>query len=437
MKTNKKTKTPKRLTHEGAPAENMTAVQALKRTVMAHMLWENSFYESGKSVADRIAELVPKLSGSQVRDIAIEARENMKLRHVPLYLAVLMAKNEKQKPFVAETLARVIQRPDELSEALSIYWKGKKTPIAKQVKKGLAQAFTKFDEYSLAKWNKDGAIKLRDVLFLTHAKPLTEAQAALWKKLVNDELKTPDTWEVEISASKNKKASWERLLLENKLGAMALLRNLRNMEEAKVDNKLIRAALTNIRPERVLPFRFISAAKYAPKYEAELETGMFKCLGEQEKLKGKTTILIDVSGSMTSKVSGKSEISRLDAACGVAMLLREICDSVEVKTFSNQTVNVAPRRGFALAEAINRSQAHGGTDLGGAVQTVNREEGDRLIVITDEQTNSRVPNPAYEKAYMVNVASYQNGVGYGGGWNRIDGWSESVVSYIQELEKSF
>jgi hypothetical protein len=433
MKTNVKN-TPKR-THNGAVAKNINALQELRRSVMACMLWEDTFYESGKSIADRIKDLVSQVSGEQAMQVAIDAREKMKLRHTPLYITRLMAQNDHQKKYVADTLSRVIQRADELTEFLSIYWKEKRCPISNQVKKGLATAFTKFNEYALAKYNRDGAIKLKDVLFLTHAKPMSDTQDALWKRLINDELKTPDTWEVELSASKDKKASWTRLLEEEKLGALALLRNLRNMEQAGVSEKLIRQALLNIKTERVLPFRFISAARHAPKYEAELEQGMFKCLENHEKLSGKTIILIDVSGSMESKVSGKSDISRLDAACGVAMLLREICDSVEVQTFSYDTKLVPSRRGFALAEAIDKSQQHGGTYLGESVKKMNVKEGDRLIVITDEQSSDRVPDPAFDKAYMINVASYRNGVGYGK-WNHVDGWSESIVDYILELERT-
>lgn len=433
MKTNIKN-TPKRFTHEGAVAKNISAVQELRRSVMSCMLWENSFYENGKSIADRIAELVSRVSAEDAMNIAIQAREDMKLRHAPLYIARLMAQNPKQRHLVGYTLSRVIQRADELSEFLAIYWKDGRVPIAKQVKKGLASAFTKFNEYALAKYNRDGAIKLRDVLFMVHAKPKDDEQAALWKRLVNDELKTPDTWEVELSASNDKKASWTRLLSERKLGALALLRNIRNMEQAGVSDTLVRDALRNIKTERVLPFRFISAARHAPKYEAELETGMFTCLEGREKMNGKTIILIDTSGSMSSTVSGRSEISRLDAAAGVAMMLREICDTVEVYAFNTSVRSVVPRRGFALADAIGR--AAGGTYLGKAVKQLNETAtADRLIVITDEQSYDPVPNPKFKQSYLINVAAYKNGVGYGGNWRHIDGWSEAIVDYIQATEK--
>ena len=45
-----------------------------------------------------------------------------------------------------------------------------------------------------------------------------------------------------------------------------------------------------------------------------------------------------------------------------------------------------------------------------------------------------VPAPQAKHAYMINVASYQNGVGYGDGWLHIDGFSEAVLRYIVALE---
>jgi hypothetical protein len=40
-----------------------------------------------------------------------------------------------------------------------------------QMRKGLARAFGKFDEYQLAKYDRDGVVKLRDVLRLARPKP--------------------------------------------------------------------------------------------------------------------------------------------------------------------------------------------------------------------------------------------------------------------------
>jgi uncharacterized protein with von Willebrand factor type A (vWA) domain len=160
---------------------------------------------------------------------------------------------------------------------------------------------------------------------------------------------------------------------------------------------------------------------------------MFRAVAGAEKLAGKTVLLVDVSGSMVYPLSRKSEMLRTDAAYGLAVLLREVCERVAVYTFSTEAKLVAPRRGFALRDTMGRNQPHGGTNLGAALQQVEAAETyDRLIVITDEQSHDRVPAPQ-GKGYVINVASARNGVGYGE-WTHIDGWSEAVIEYIRELE---
>jgi 60 kDa SS-A/Ro ribonucleoprotein len=422
-------------THEGAPARNISPELQLRRSVLACLLWENQFYEDGVEIAGRIAELVPKVAPEKVAALAIEGRERMKLRHAPLLLVREMARHKTHRAFVSETLAQIIQRADELAEFVAIYWKDGRVPLSGQVKKGLAAAFPKFDEYQLGKYDRGGPIKLRDVLFLCHAKPRDQAQADVWKKLVAGALSTPDTWEVALSSGADKREAWERLLREHKLGALALLRNLRNMREAGVNEPLVLSALAAMSTARVLPFRFLAAARYAPQWEDALQQAMLKCVAETEKLPGKTIVLVDVSGSMTAPLSRRSEMQRTDAAYGLAVLLREIAEKVAVYSFSDTLVEVPARRGFALRDAIGASQRHNSTQLGDAVEKLNRSEKcDRLIVITDEQAHDRVPAPS-SKGYLINVASFKNGVGYGK-WTHIDGWSEAVIEYIRALEQT-
>ena len=283
-------------------------------------------------------------------------------------------------PLVAETIARVIQRPDELTELLAIYWadvlgpqqQRKRRPVSAQVKKGLARALTKFDAYQLAKYDRDGAVRLRDVLFLTHAKPRDAEQAVVWKQLVDGALAAPDTWEVALSSGEDKRATFERLIAERKLGGLALLRNLRLMQGAGVERETLATALASMRVDRILPHRFLTAARYASDLEPELEAAMLKAIAGAPRLKGRTRLLIDVSGSMGAALSRQSELTRLDAACGLAVLARELCETVEVFTFSNAVKAVANRRGFALRDAIVASQPHGGTFLGRAVAEVDR-----------------------------------------------------------------
>lgn len=423
-------------THEGAPAARINALQQLRRSVLACMLWESGFYESGEDVAERIKSLVAECKPDDVAALAVEARTKQKLRHAPLLLARELARHPKlYGGIAAQTICDVVQRADELAEFLALYWADGKQPLSKQVKTGLACAFNKFDEYALAKYNRDSTIKLRDVLFMVHAKPKDEAQAALWKRLIDNQLAAPDTWEVALSGGANKRETWERLIKERKLGALAFLRNLRNMQQAGVSESAIFAGLDEMKTERVLPFRFISAARYAPQWESKIEPAMLKCLAGREKLPGKTVLLIDVSGSMDSAISAKSDLQRIDAANGLAILARELCDEVAVYSFSEKLVRVPDRRGFALRDAVHNSQPHSGTLLGRAVEQINTKESyTRLIVLTDEQSHDVVPNPK-ALGYMVNIATDKNGVGYGA-WTHIDGWSEAVFDYIGESEKS-
>jgi len=214
------------------------------------------------------------------------------------------------------------------------------------------------------------------------------------------------------------------------------LRNLRNLRAVNVSEDLVLSALAELKTDRVLPFRFLAAARNAPQWEAALEAAMFRALeGRAGKLAGHTVLLVDVSGSMESANSGRSEMRRTDAAYGLAILLREIAEKVTIYTFSEKAVRVPSRRGMALRDALDQSQLHSGTYLGAALKHIEaevREGWDRLIVITDEQSHDQVSAPR-GKGYVINVASNRNGVGYGA-WTHIDGWSEAVVEYIVELE---
>lgn len=425
------------VTHEGAPARIITPEQELRRTVMACLLWEDSFYESGTSVVDRIRELIPKVDPEAVAKMARIARTDMNLRHVPLMIVrQMLTASVQHRLLVGDTLEYIIQRPDELGEFLAIYYADNKdAPLAAQAKIGLARAFTKFNEYNLAKYNnQEKAWKLRDVLFMVHPKPKNEEQQAIWNKLVEGKLETPDTWEVALSGGEDKKETFTRLLKEGKLGALALLRNLRNMQGAGVDDELIKESLGKMKTERVLPFRFLSAARYAPKLEPELEAAMFRSLTEVEKLPGRTILLVDGSGSMFgTKVSSKSEIDRFEAACALSILAREICQAVGVIVFGSSPRMVPPRRGFALRDALTSAADQGGTHTELAKRMADEEGYDRIIIFTDEQSHEALSNPK-GRGYVVNVAGYRNGIGYGQ-WVHIDGFSEAIIRYIQEYEK--
>jgi 60 kDa SS-A/Ro ribonucleoprotein len=426
-------------THEGGVARPASPFTELRRSVLACMLWEDSFYESGESHADRIARLVPMCTPKNVADLAVEARTWMHLRHVPLLLACEMARTGGlHRALVGEVLEKIIQRPDEATEFLAIYWRNGRCPLAAQVKRGLARAMTKFSAYSLAKYDRPGKVRLRDVLFLTHARPRDFEQGVTWSRLVRGVLESPDTWEVALSKEgADKAAVWTRLLMEGKLGGLAFLRNLRNMtEEKNLHQPLIRDYFQRLHLfDRVMPYRLFIAARHVPHLADLLEQALFDRLKEEPKLPGRTVLLIDVSGSMDHSLSAKAESTRLDAALGVAVIAREICEEAAVFTFSDGLASVPNIRGIGLAEAIRSSQSHNGTYLGVAIDAVRQGAVyDRLIVITDEQSHDTV-GLVGGKGYIINVGSFKPSVVWGN-WVGITGFSERVLDFIRESEES-
>ena len=439
MRTNTKRDVASLMTHEGAPARHTGVLAQLRRSVLSCLLWESEFYEDGVEIGKRIADLTAQCKPEDVAMLAVEARERMHLRHVPLLLLRELARHPliKDRPqLLSKAMGKVLQRADEPAEFLALYWKDKKQPLSKQVKRGLAWSMRRFGEYDLAKYNRDAEITLRDVLFMSHAKPKDETQAVLWKKLAANELATPDTWEVRLSAGADKKETFERLIREKKLGYFALIRNLRNMEQAGVDVQLVHEAILARKggADKILPFRYIAAARHAKQFEPQLGIAMQAALAELPKLAGTTIVLVDNSGSMSARLSGKSEMTRADAAAGVAIVTRGVCESVRVFVFSDNCVEVPPRAGIALRDAIHTATRMGGTQLGAAVTAVGKLPHDRLIVITDEQSADRVPDPK-GLGYMINVASNRNGVGYGK-WLHVDGWSDAVVRFMTEHERA-
>jgi hypothetical protein len=382
---------------------------------------------------------------------------------------------------VGDTLAHVIQRPDEIAEFMALYWKDGKCPLAKQVKVGLARAFRKFDEYSFSKWEKaDAKIKLRDVLFMVHGKPKTThgpiynklarregeppqgftgftEYEKLYKAIVDRTLKTPGTHEVFMSAAAGDvdmaREGWNNMLKEGKMGYMALLRNLRKMTELGVDRGLITQAIEARRgASKVLPFRFISAAREAPQFEQQLDAAMVAGLAEAPKLPGRTLIVLDVSGSMHSALSARSTLNRLDAGAALCAILREQCEDVIIYATAGSdprrihaTAPVPARHGMALVAAFHESHrtlGGGGIFLKPCMDFIReRERFDRIVVVTDEQDcavdfaqSPKLAEPGCSKAYLINVASAACGIGYGK-WTHIDGFSEASIDFIRAVEQ--
>lgn len=463
--------------------QRMTTFQKAERTLVTCLLGESNFYEDGQSVKDRLASYVPELSEDACRKLLKEAKVDNKLRHAPIFWATKMLKEGYLK---ADDVEMITDRVDLMADLLAEYWrenpredseiderrqthKRVNKMVPKQVVKGLQSSLKKFDEYQLAKYlgNKN-EVKLRDVLRVIRPKPETDEQSALWGKVLKDELKTPDTWEVAISAcgkdTAKKKEEWTRLLTEKtekgftKLGALALLRNLRNMDECGVNHNVIKEALKNASMKKILPFQIIGAANHAPSdLKGVLQEKLLESItGYYDKLEGDTLFLLDVSGSMGATLSNKSELTRLSAGAGVAAILNGICESSVLYAFNTRLIPLSSAyTGLAMVNEIQRI-AGGGTYVvdctNDAIKAYQKTHGgdfpSRVVVITDEQDNGYSWNSYYNtnvplmnlpkscKGYVVNVGTYENGVNYNDkSWTRISGWSEGIVKYISEYEK--
>ncbi len=434
-----RTRTTER-THEGGVAQAGSNEQQLRRAVTACLLWESTFYESGEDIATRIHGLANRCSADFVGDLALDVRKKHGLRHAPLWL-ILALLPRKDMPGVAKAklITEVISRADEIAEVLAMYWdgKGEGKPVSAALKRGMAGAFHKFEEYHFGKYKGAGkAVTLRDAMFIAHPKPKDKDQADLFKRIADDTLKTPDTWEVGLSAGGDKQKVFTDLLNKGKLGYLACLRNIRNMVEANVNRELITERLEDPKGRGgILPFQFLTASLMVPGFESVLDAAMIASLEAMDVFPGKTAVMVDTSGSMETPISQRNTMAAVDAAAAMAIMARELCDDVRVYAWASECQEVPARRGMALRDAVRQMHVGHATFGDNAVEHVMKDgPWDRIIMITDMQLHDHLQGyPEVEHKYLVNVRTNQNGVGYGN-WNWVDGFSAQTLRYMRELE---
>ena len=438
----------------GALAAKQSNTALLRRAVLANLLWEDVAYMDGKKVAEEIKKLIPLCPAIDVYNIALEARTMQKLRHTPLFIAVEMCKYPEHKMFVQDLLPQIITRADMLTDFLAIYWKDGKKPVANQAKKGLAKAFHNFNEYKFAKYDRDAAIKLRDVMFLCRPKPNNQYETELFKKVADRTLATPETWEVMLSSGSDKKESWTKLITENKIGGLAMLRNIANMRKANVDKKVINEGLEKLKSSMLMPLDFLKANKMNPEFSRQIEDSMIKSYANLPKLKGRTLFIVDVSGSMNSGMSAKSDFTRYDAACAMAMLAVNQCEDYEIvctagndysRTGAHENIQY-PQKGFGIFNQIHDTNKRIG---GGGIFTrqclewckaqFKDKEFDRIIIFSDSQDcdypGKRIPKPFGTYNYICDISAHTKGVNYRGTWTaEISGFSEHFITFIAAIE---
>ena len=312
-------------------AARQTPYMQLRLCVLANLLWENNAYIDGESVSDKISELIPLCEPHDVANLVIEARKIQKLRHTPLYIVSEMLKYDNMRPLVKNVLPEICTRADMVTDMLAIYWKDGKKPLPNALKIGLAKSFYNFNDYQFAKYDRNSPIKLRDVMFMCHPKPRNVKEKELFAKIASRTLEVPETWETMLSSGKDKVKTWEYLITNNKIGGLAMLRNIRNMVDAGVDKSVIRQGIKNMNSSMILPLDFMKAYHLSYGiFKRELEDKMLSSYKDISELPGKSLLVIDVSGSMSGLISYNSMFTRYDVAAALITLASFKCEDYDI-----------------------------------------------------------------------------------------------------------
>lgn len=362
---------------------------------------QDQFYRSASQSFDELKALLANVDPAFAAKAAIYARTEYGMRSITHVLAAELARYAGGQPWAKNFYEKIVARPDDMTEILSVFFAKEDNKLPNAMRKGFASAFDKFDGYQLAKYRSEGkAVKLVDVANLVHPVPV-ERNAEALRRLIEGTLRNSGTWEAKLTVagqsaeSEAEKAelkadAWSELVRTRRIGYFALLRNLRNIaEQAPVlipdvcnlltDQRLIEKSL-------VLPFRFTTAmeavqaanvADKRPLMEA-LNQAVDLALTNVPRLKGRTLVVLDDSGSMTGK---PIKIGSLFAA----VLFRS--NDADLMRFSNDASYVAPNPNdpaMTIAEHLEKNARFGGTNFNDIFRQANRRY-DRIVILSDMQ----------------------------------------------------
>lgn len=455
-KFNTKT-TNKTVNLAGGKAFSMDPQMELVHAVLTTFL-EDKYYESGDARLKRIQQLVILNKPEFVAKLAYVARTEYNLRSVSHVLIGELAKAHRGDSLVMKTIVKTVQRVDDITE-LAAYLDGK---LTKQVKRGFRRALYKFNRYQLAKYRGEGnEYKLVDIFNMVHPKPefANEEQRVAWKDLIEGNLVSTDTWESVISTTKDKKASWEALVLENKLGYMALLRNLNNLIKNGVSEEVVDKVIEKltdreeVKRSKQLPFRFVTAygnVKGNRKLTDAISIAMDYALDNVPSLPGKTLIAVDCSGSMM----GYGDPAMKKASIFAAALAKSNVNA-EIVLFDTQIqeANLSTRLPVIdLSEKIENMAKGGGTETSLVFRKATEENKiyDRIIIISDSESwmegyGGNSVQDYYNKykketgadpfVYAIDIQGYGTKDITGGKVIHLTGWSARLLDFIGETEK--
>lgn len=446
----------------GHEAYKMKDKDKLVTQVLTSLFNEDKFYGDNSIDIVNIIDKVVEVNPGFIANLCIYARKEMHLRTISHVLIAALAKSNVGKPYVRKTMGKVIERVDDMTETLAYYINAYGKPIPNSMKKGIADKLLTFDEYQLAKYNRSNSIKLRDLICLVHPKAKNEDQNDMFKRLLEDKLETPITWETQLSSRGNKKEVWEELIDGNRLGYMAMLRNLRNIIKSDASNiDKVYDFLSNegnVLRNKLLPFRYYSAYSTlsneglgTSKIFDALEIAIEHSTRNINKLSGKTLISADVSGSMNSYISRKSDVTCAEIALVMMSIANYICEETITTTFDTKLYNknLSTKNGI-IANANSICVNGGGTDISLPIKHLlkNKIFVDRIIILSDNEINygygavcqkyveeyRRQINPNVW-VHAIDMQGYGTQQFYGERVNIMAGWSEKILDFIYQVEE--
>jgi len=479
------TKSTKRISnYMGGKSFSQSTKEELAFSVLTSFL-EDSYYEERGERINRISKLVEKTNPEFVAKLAIFARKEFHLRSVFHLLIGELSRICKGNSIVKNTIIKGAERPDDLLEILAYVGK----PIPNQIKKGVREAIKRFNAHQLAKYKgKRGKYSLVDLFNLVH--PFGNKKE--WKELINGTLKAPDTWEVRLSRREDKTQVWRELVLNEKIGYMALLRNLRNVAKDGDDETIEKACAIISNSERVknskqFPFRFLSALRALEKFKDEgvvfekegskvsqIKTAINKALevsvGNLPLLEGRTLILSDNSGSMRGDSGGPSLLSRFserttaDITNLFAVLYWKRADNTLIGLFGDKLITPVLDRNkdiFENFKIIDREGKKCGSCTETGIFEVFRKlidgkiKTDRIVIFSDCQVGEHCKwydtganrgndlNKLFEhykricpevNVYSIDLKGYGNKM-FANGVYLIGGFSEKIFTLMDVIEK--
>ena len=485
---------------DGLKAYSRDAKSELFLMAVGAFYGENKFYETDSESSKRFAELVAVNAKADPEWTAaflvwLRTKANMRTASIVGAAEYVHAGAPNGRPLVRSVLVRA----DEPGELLA-YWLSKYgRRIPQPIKRGVRDAVgTLYTERNAAKWDSaKAAVRFADVIELTHPSG-SGARGDLYRYLIEERhgratfedkdllglrqreaaLRSEDprealltemvehgnptvTWETVSSAAPGKMTARQWELCYGGMGYMARLRNLRNLDQAGVDDDFKHrigkylADPAEVAKSRQLPMRFLSAYKAAPDlvWGSYLSKALDHSLDSVPEVPGSWLVLVDASGSMGAAYSDKSSMTYYEAACVFAAAFARR-NSAEVRTFSNGLSGTFPQiRGESTLATVKRLMGRGfwqggGTDTVGAlVGAFNPTKHDHVLVLTDEVYNgygwyrtSGTPGdavPADIPMYTFNLAGYSAAQAESGP-NRITvgGLSDAAFSMMAAVEST-